>query len=194
MRTAMSGNSLNISWIYLGNDGAIVRNPAAGADPIDLSKEKTLNAANTGTFVTEGNKLLISWSNGKKAEWKIEKDGGRIKGIDGGVVTQPSVMPAGYKLDGSYTASAVSANASSVNTFVFKKDGGFELKRSGTVSTDDVSSQSSDQKKGSYSISGNTLTLKFSDGTVEKALINILDIAGDKYLIINKSRFPHSRG
>ena len=40
MRTAMSGSSLNISWIYLGNDGVIVKNPVAGANPIDSLKKK----------------------------------------------------------------------------------------------------------------------------------------------------------
>ena len=190
MRTSMFGSSLNISWIYLGTDGVIVQNPIAGANPIDLAKEKAKNAAHTGTYKMQGNKILINWSNGKKAEWQIDKEGAKITGIDGGIVTQPASMPAGYKLEGRFSASAVTANLSSANTFLFKKDGAFDLKRSGAVSTSGGGAISKDQKSGKYTITGNTLTLKFADGTVEKSLINIMNISGSKYLIINSGRFP----
>ena len=167
-----------------------MRNPVAGANPIDLAKEKTKNASNTGTYTTQGDKLNISWSNGKKANWRVEKDGARLKGMDGGVVTQPKAMPAGYKLEGNYAGSAVAPNVSASSTFTFKKDGTFQLKKTGTVTTEDGGSIASSQNSGTYNITGNTLTLKFADGKVEKALINILDFAGDKYLIINQGRYP----
>ena len=190
MRTAMSGSSLNISWIYLGNDGVIVKNPVAGANPIDLAKEKAKNAANTGTYTLQGDKLHIKWSNGKTAQWRVEKAGNKLKGMDGGIVTQPAAMPAGYKLEGNYASSAVAPNVSNSSTFTFKKDGTFQLKSSGTVTTSEVASMASSQNSSTYNIAGNTLTLKMADGTVEKSLINILDFAGDKYLIINQKRYP----
>ncbi len=168
MRTSMYGSSLNISWIYLGNDGVIVVDPVAGANPIDLTKEEAKNASNTGTYTKQGDKLIIKWSYGKKAEWRVDKEGNKIKVLDGDIVTQPVPMPANYKLEGSYSASEVVPNASSVNTFHFKNDSTLELRRSGAVDTPGSSATPKDQRTRKYSITGNTLTLKMASGTMEK--------------------------
>lgn len=49
MWTGMCGSSLDISWLYFGDDGQIVRNPKHGVNPVQWDKEKTDNVANTGT-------------------------------------------------------------------------------------------------------------------------------------------------
>ena len=54
-------------------------------------------------------KMHITWQDGKTADWDLEYDKGEISAIDGGIVTLQTGMPAGYKLDGQYAASAMLA-------------------------------------------------------------------------------------
>ena len=193
MWTGAYGTSLDISWLYLGNDGVIVRNPKHGVDPLDVAKEKADNAKNTGTWNMEGNKILVSWSDGKQMSWSFEKEKGVVSSIDGGIVTVQSGMPAGYRLEGKYAALSVLPNVSNSQTIVFKNDGTFSMNSTGTVTTSDVSGVASSDKEGKYTITGNTLTLTFGNGEIKKSVITIWDTGNEKNLVINTRYFPQSK-
>lgn len=194
MWTGMYGSSLDISWIYLDANGNVVKNPKHGVNPVDWAKEKQTNAALTGTYKAVGNKeLQITWSNGKTAKWSIEKKGGEFSIIDGGITTVQDPMPKNYRIEGQYASSVVLPNVAASSTLVFKKDGTFTSSNYGTVTTPDVTGESTKSNSGTYDISGNTLTMKFPDGKVEKSVICIWDMDGKKHLVINSKYYPQEK-
>ena len=193
MWTGMYGSNLDISWIYLSDDGKIVRNPVHGVNPVDWAKEKTDNAKNTGTYTEKDGKLQISWGDGKTANWSIEREKGKVTIIDGGIVSEPDAMPANYRIDGKYAASTVLPNVANSQTLVFQKDGTFSMSNLGTVTTPDVAKAVQDDKAGTYDISGNTLTFKFANGEVKKSVICIWDMDGEKNLVINGRYYPQEK-
>lgn len=186
----MYGSSLDISWLYFGDDGQIVRNPKHGVNPVQWDKEKTDNAANTGTWKQEGEKIVLHWLNGKTASWTYEKEGGHFSIIDGGISTIQDAMPDGYPLEGKFAALTVLPNVSNSNTIWFTKDGRFTLNKTGTVTTPDVAKAVSGDQSGKYSINGNTLTLQFEDGKETRSVIAIWESDGEKNLVINTRYFP----
>lgn len=193
MWTGMYGSNLDISWIFLGDDGRIVRNPVHGVNPVAWEKELKDNAANTGRWEEKDGKLAISWSNGKTEEWSTEKEGGKRTIIDGGIVSEPDAMPAAYRIEGQYAASTVLPNVANSQTLVFGKDGRFTMSNLGTVTTPDVAAAAQNDQKGSYDISGNTLTLNFSDGSQKKSVICIWDMDGEQNLVINSRYYPQEK-
>jgi hypothetical protein len=186
--------SLDINWIFLGADGTIVYDPKNGVDPISYKNEEQNNGNNIGKYQVVGKKMIITWRNGKKAEWSLESKGSDFSTINGGIVTRQDRLPANYRIAGQYAASAVMPNVASVRTFVFSKDGTFTHNSLGTVTTADVTGQKEWNQKGTYTISGNTLTLNFADGTIRKAVVCIWDMGdGTKSLVINGSYFPQEK-
>jgi hypothetical protein len=186
--------SLDINWVFLGADGTIVYDPVSGVDPIDYKTEERHNSNKIGKYKLAGKKMFITWRNGKKEEWGIETKGAELTVLDGGIVTRQARMPAAYRLDGQFAASAVMPNLGSVRTFVFSKDGSFTLNTLGTVTTPDVAAQKEWDQKGTYFITGNTLTLQFASGEKKKSLICIWDMGdGTKSLVINGSYFPQEK-
>lgn len=190
MWTGMYGSSLDISWIYLGNDGIIVRNPVHGVNPVITAKEKSDNPKNTGTYQLKDNKLLIVWSDGKTVEWKTEKKGADFSAINGGIVSRPASMPNNYRISGEYTASSVMPNVSSVQKLIFDKDGRFQMKQSGAITTPDATATKQTDKQGSYDISGNTLSLRFDNGETKRATLAIWNMDGKENLVINSKYYP----
>jgi hypothetical protein len=194
MWTGMYGSSLDISWIHLGNAGSIVVDPENGTNPVNYAAELKTNANNVGKYKIEKNKIIITWSNGKKAEWSVERGNGEITALNGGIVSPPKAMAANYRISGQFAGGAVLPNVSSIKTFVFNKDGSFTLNRSGAINTADVSAISQDTNGGTYSITGNTLRLNFTNGHKEVANILMWDMdGGKKYLVINKTSFPQEK-
>jgi hypothetical protein len=193
MWTGMYGTSLDISWIYMDKSGNIVKNPKHGVNPVDWVKEKQTNAKQTGTYKVQGNKLAITWSDGSKASWSLEKKAGKYSIIDGGITTIQTGMPKNYRIEGQYSSSVVLPNVAATSTLVFSKDGTFTSSNYGTVTTPDVSGESTNSNKGTYDISGNTLTMKFPDGKVEKSVIAIWDMDGKKNLVINSKYYPQEK-
>ena len=195
LRTVMwMGSGLEISWLFLGNNGMIIRDPKHGVNPVNYPAEAADNAANTGKYKIAGNKLYVSWQNGQTSEWPLEYNHGGLSAVDGGIVTQPDGMPANYRLSGQYAGGAVLPNVASTHTFVFSKDGTFTLNKYGTVYTPQITGQSESNSRGTYYITGNTLHLDFANGEKAVAVIWIWDEGeGGKHLVINKSSFPQER-
>jgi hypothetical protein len=189
--TAFGGGSLTISWIYLGSDGTIVHNPRHGVDPIDVEAEKKDNEENVGSYQIEGDKMNIVWSNGRKDDWSIEKENGEITIIDGGIVTIPDKFEKGETIKGKFAATALGSSFSRVQSFIFKKDGKFDLVTSTAVSNEYFSDYGENRKGGSYDLDGNTLRLQFEDGRKEIATISHWkQDDGKLHLVINNSSFP----
>ncbi len=187
------GTSLDISWLYLGDDGTLVRNPTGGVNPVDVAWERQHNAANTGTYTLEDNRMLITWANGQTVTWNVEYEGGDLSAVDGGLVTEPDALPDDYRLDGQYATSAVLPDVSGSQTLIFRPDGTFERSTLGTVHAGIASGQSASEAQGTYLISGNTLTLTMANGDVKKSIICTMAIYKDPSLVINSSHYPRER-
>lgn len=194
LRTVMWSGSLEISWVYLGNDGTIIFNPKNGVNPVNITAETANNKANTGSYKIVGDQLQITWKNGKTASWSFEKTDGEFSAIDGGLLSKPEVLPTNYKLNGQYAAGTVTANLSSSSTLIFTPDGKFTESRYGAVSTAETGASSSDQRAGTYQISGNTMKLKYNSGEIYIAVVGLYRIS-DKltYFIINNSSYKHEK-
>ncbi len=186
-----NGSGTDISWIYLGSDSVIIKDPKYGVDPVDLAAEKAHNAGKTGKYSISGNKMLISWQNGKTAEWNLDYKDGQLVSIDGGSVNKQTPLPANYRIAGQYSAGSILPNISSSSTIVFNKDGSFSQNSYGGVSTTAGSAVSQDISDGSYTITGNTIWLKYTSGNKAVSMISILTKPNGKtQLIINNSSFP----
>lgn len=190
LKTTMYGSSLDISWVYLGNDGEIVKDPKHGVNPINISAERVDNVAYTGTYKVVGSNFQITWKNGKSETWSFEKTKGEYSSINGGIVTQPSALPINYKLTGSYAAGAVTANLSASSTLTFTADGKFKEARLGAVSTNETGASAADKRQGTYTITGNTLKLKYNSGENYVAVVGIYKIStAITYFIINSTSY-----
>jgi len=189
--TNPNGSTTDISWIYLGADSVIIKDPKYGVDPVDLVAEKAHNAGKTGKYSISGNKMLISWQNGKTAEWNLEYKDGQLTAIDGGSVIKQTPLPANYRITGQYSAGSILPNISSSSTIVFSKDGSFSQSNYGGVSTTAGSVVSQDISEGNYTITGNTIRLNYTSGNKAVSMISIWTKPNGKtHLIINNSSFP----
>jgi len=185
------GGSLDISWIYLGKDGSIVRDPKHGLDPVDMAAEKNDNAENAGTYKIEDDKLKITWANGKTDEWSVEKKDGEIDAMDGGLVSVPEKFGSDDHIQGQFAATAFSPGFSNVQTMVFKKDGTFSLTSSNAVSNEVTTAYGESNQKGKYELNGNTIRLKFDNGNQSVASIaHWKEADGKLMLVINNNSFP----
>lgn len=191
--TTMYGSSLDVSWIFLGSDGTVVRNPKNGVNPINYKAELTGNENNVGKYKISGNTIMVTWANGSTSKWNTTAKNGEYETIDGGIVSRQTGMPANYRLSGTFTASAFLSGLSSVHKLTFNKDGSFVLNKSGAVATSNVAALSQGQSGGTYNITGNTLTLNFADGQKQVSVICIWDNGSKKNLVINSSYFPQDK-
>lgn len=191
MYSAFGGGSLDISWIYLGDDGTLIRNPVHGLNPVNVEAERNGNEKNIGQYELKDDKLHITWNNNKTSEWRIEKKDGEISIIDGGIVTVPNEFNDGETIEGKFSAMALGGGFSRVQTFLFRKDGKFELNASTAISTDYISDYGENSNGGEYELDGNTLRLTFNNG--KKQVANIAhwkEDDGSLVLVINNSSFP----
>ncbi len=190
LKTTMWSSGLSIEWIYLGSDGTIIFNPKYGVNPVNIVEESTKNASNIGTYKVVGNTFQIKWKNGKSESWPFEKSKGEYSAINGGIVTIPEALPVNYKLNGSYSAGAITANLSSSSTLNFTSDGKFTQGSYGAVSTNETGASSTSKNSGTYNVSGNTLKLKYNSGETYIAVVGIYKISNTlSYFIINSSSY-----
>ena len=180
---------LQISWLWLGDDGTFVRNPANGANPINYALEKTNNAAQTGHYTKDGNTLHATYETGKTEDWAMEYDGNRLNTIDGLFVGQADEMPADYRLNGSYAARTFFRNVGNISTFNFKPDGTFTLDAEGYVTTEDAAANAKKASGGTYNITGNTLHLNYDNGESTVSVIGVYKAGNSNFLVINNNYF-----
>lgn len=170
---------VSIDWYYLGNDGAFVKNPKNGVQPINLEAEKKNNLQNTGTYSihsSEGKPYIkITWASGSTTTMALKYENGDIVEMDIlGTMIRQTGLPKGYKLNALYEG------ASTDLSFDFNSDGSFIFKDY------DIDTYQWETFPGKYEITGNNLKLTFSDNSVVLCMIAILD---DGNLIINREYY-----
>jgi len=186
------GGYTEYTWFYLSDDGVIVRNARHGMNPINPEKEKEDNEKNIGTYKERQKKLFIKWEDGKRDTFDFNRDDPSELGIDGGLVTVPNAFDDDHRIKGQFAYTSFNPMLSKVNTIVFKKNGTFELTNSTSVNVKDVTgTYGENSTSGKYKITGNTLTLKFANGNVEKSNIAYWkNDDGSLLLVINNKTFP----
>lgn len=184
-----SGSNLEISWLFFTKDGVICKNPTFGVNPFNLKKELELNQANTGKFTVAANKMTINWGNGKSQSLKAEFNGTTLKGLDGGICTKAKPFSAKFLSGKTYSGSASAGDVSQSTVIEFKADGSFIMNRSGSISgSGNISGAASSQssKTGKYSVTGNTIVFKYSDGTEWRTLAQPYDLGNDDIILNDK--------
>lgn len=131
---------------------------------------------NIGTYTLTKNLLKVRWVSGTNSEYNVAYKNGEIISIDVmSIVMRQYGVPAGFKLKGTYNGVISAGEVSSERTFSFLANGSFNVQNTGYVSTSIGNARSTNSKSGKYSVLGNTLTLSFDDGTVEKSTIAVWD-------------------
>lgn len=182
---ASGGSSLN--WYFLADNGTFVVDPIHGVNPVNLYAERMDNMKNIGIYTLTKNLLKVQWVNGTTSEVGVEYKNGEIISIDAmSIVMRQYGVPAGFKLNGTYSGVLSAGGVSSGRTFLFSANGSFNIQNTGYVSNSIGNARSTNSKSGKYSISGNTLTLSYDDGTIEKSTIAIWD----NRLVINGTSLP----
>lgn len=169
---ATGGSSLD--WYFLADNGTIVVDPKHGTDPVNLAAERVDNMKNMGTYSIEGDLLKIKWVNGTNTDVEVEYKDGDICRIDAmSLVMRQTGVPAGYTLNGTYSGVTGVGNIAAGRTFSFSNNGSFTGVNTGYVSAEQGNATAEKNISGTYNITGNTLTLTYADGTIEKAPIAI---------------------
>ncbi len=182
---ATGGSSLD--WYFLADNGTIVVDPKHGANPVNLAAERVDNMKNMGTYIIEGDLLKIKWVNGTSTDVEIEYKDGDIIRIDAlSIVMRQTGFPAGYKLNGTYSGVTGVGNIAAGRTFSFSDNGSFTGVNTGYVSADPGNATAEKNISGQYNITGNTLTLNYADGNIEKAPIAIWE----SRLVIGNTSLP----
>ena len=180
---------LRIGWLWLGDDGTFVRDPKFGVDPVNTAMEKEHNAASAGTYTKNGKIIAVTYYSGKKENWAMEYDNGKLNTIDGWFVEAQKGLPANYKLEGKFSANFHIGYVSKQQTYTFNNDGTLTLTGQATVNTGvGGGTATAGAEKGTYVIKGNTMTIKMANGDNSIAVIGFLP--GTKpAIIINNAMF-----
>jgi hypothetical protein len=186
IRWLTSGNT-SLNWYFLADNGTIVVDPIHGVNPVNLYAERMDNMKNIGTYTLTKNLLKVKWVNGTTSEVEVEYENGEIIRIDAmSIVMRQYGVPAGFRLNGTYSGVLSAGGVSSGRTFTFSKGGSFSIQNTGYVSNGVTNAVSTNSNAGKYVISGNTLTLNYDDGKLEKSIIAIWD----NRLVINGTSLP----
>lgn len=164
---------VDLGWYYLGNDGTFVKNPKNGVSPVNITAEKQNNIENTGTYIITGNTIEITWHSGDVSKLALKFKDGEIVEMDvSGIMVRPNGLPKGFTLNATYQGLNNGA------TYVFESGGAFSSKV--------YENGQWVNRKGTYSIGGNNLTLRNSDGSGTLCLLALLD---DGAIVINTSYY-----
>lgn len=179
---------LRLYWLYLGDDGTFVKDPKFGVDPVNYTLEKQNNSLNVGTYKKTHDMIMVTYANGKTETWKIEYLNGTLNTIDGLYASIESPLPSNFKLNGSFTANLYTTSIASTQTYTFNNDGNVTLTGLGAIRNDATNATASSQKRGTYFIKGNTISINFTNEQPLRAVIGFLP--GTKpSVIINETLF-----
>lgn len=191
MRTQFWGSQLEISWLFFTSDGKVVRNPRFGVNPIQLQKETAENGKNVASCRLSGSKMQLSWGDGRVQNVNVEFKDGVLSAFDGGLCTKPKPFSFKFFPDRTYSGLAVVGNVTRSVTMFFGRDGSFRTESVGAVSgsgnlTGVAAAKGSDG--GTYSINGNTIVFKYTNGNEWKAVAQPYDM-GKEEIIVNDQLF-----
>lgn len=191
MRTQFWGSQLDVSWLFFTADKKLVRNPQFGVNPLQIAKEIAKAPGNVASYTVAGNKMTLKWSDGKTQTVNVDFKKGALEGFDGGVVSKASPFTFSSFPNLTYGGMANVGSVARSVTFYFGKDGKFTGDRLGSISGSGNTSgaaASSRKENGTYSISGNTIIFKYSDGTEWRVVAQPYDL-GNEEIIINDQLF-----
>ena len=181
LRTSFAFGSFNISTFYLAPGNRYVDNPMGGVDPFDFAKA---DPKSFGPYQFNGkDKISVQWGGGRPAQAiSVETKNGKIIALDGGIVTKALSYGKSQMLDATYSGglSAGGGAVTAARDLILSKDGKFSMSTGGGISTDQASALSTSSSRGTYTLGGNTLTLKFSNGAVEKHTVMPFSTAADE--------------
>lgn len=184
---SVRANVLDIATLYLGKGDQIARNPKTSIDRFDLETEKKLNAANAGTYLIDGEKMMIHWGDGRTENWRVAYSSMALYGIDGKMVAVQKAMPLNYSLNGKFDINGLAHYTNTV-TIEFSYKGGFVV-RNKTIALHAANVEVPPSQRGRYEIRGNTLHLLYDNGEKRAATICLPVINGKKYLVINSNYY-----
>ena len=147
--------------------------PGGLANPADFGTLQKLDPDHCGTYGINGKKITIQHAGGQPVTTDFSSEnGGAVLNFDGPGAVRVGSFKNNQTLEGNYEAGAtvkrVGSFIAASATMVFHRDGTYTAGRLGTVqSTGDrvsagASAESSD--KGTYKLSGNTLTITHANG------------------------------
>lgn len=185
--------TLELSFIYLGDDGTIVMDPRLGADPVNPEEEAKLGTK-VGKYTLSDEKADVTWSDGSKSTYNLQYNKGDISGWDSGIMVRCDKYPANTKFEKSFKGGNVVSGGGSLvgsfQTYNFHQNGTFDLGTQGTISTAETGGISTGSYKGTYQLGGNTLKLAFEDGKTDTFVITPFeDYYGKEGFILNGTHF-----
>src|SRR5437016_6189367 len=94
LRTTYAFGNLSLNTIYVGAGNKIAIDPKGGIDPFDFEAAAKESSSRVGAFKIEGNKIVVTWTGGKKVDkLSVEFDKGTFSAYDGGLVTKADAYP-----------------------------------------------------------------------------------------------------
>jgi hypothetical protein len=144
-------------------DGSVYQNLDTSVDKLDVTKSKQQEPKEWGTWKKNGNEFTITWNDGDTETWEEDE----------WFTTQAA--RAGEKIAGSYKSISGGGNVAfggdvmvfSASNISFDGDK-FTYESTGGGTSTSITAYSSQNKAGTYELKGNTITLKFNNGSVEK--------------------------
>ncbi len=146
-------------------DGTVVKEPNVPLDALKFNALTKQQATNWGTYEKRAGRIHITWSDGKKSDYKLTDSQRAIGGS------------AGDKMDGTFRSISGSGNLAfggnaavvASSSITFASDGRFTMENVAGSSSSNVSAYSKADTAGRYALSGYTLTLKFNNGKERRA-------------------------
>lgn len=167
MMTRMNmGTSLELKGWYFKN-GQVTSRPGGNLASFDFRQAAAKDPNQTGTFAISGNKMTITWANGKQSTGTYEPSDHNCFYWDMGSFCPVQPFGNNVKLDGTFEggASAGYGRVANVTQLTLTSGGTYKLDGVGSI-TSEVSANSqlyagsSGSETGTYEINGTTLLLK----------------------------------
>lgn len=165
MTRMIPGSSLEISGWYFKN-GRVSNRPTGNLANFDFNAAAKANPDLTGTYTISGKKLIIQWSNGKKAEAEYEPSDHNCFYWDMGSFCPVDPFPANTKLNGTFEggASAGYGAVANAHTLTLSSNGTYKLSSASSLHSDakggsQLYGGASGDESGTYTISGTIMTL-----------------------------------
>jgi hypothetical protein len=213
LNTSYSNGYTSIGTVLIGPDHKFALNPRNGIDPFDWEAAAKASPGSVGTFTVVGNSVKVTLASGKTVGYEAEFSGGTFSAFDGGLITKAEAYKKDQTLDQSYGGSIGTENVTSVISLTFKSDGTYTMNRLGAITGGKVgddttrggenrgNASAESTVKGTYKLSGNTLTLTPDGGKAEKHTVLPFNTAldpkkakiGDDHMIFDSRKLVREK-
>lgn len=165
LRTTYFAGSLSLNTMYFGPGNHVVIDPPHGVDPLDFAAAAKETPDKAGTYTVQGNNIRITWANGKTEQLPVEFEHGELSAYDGGLIVKADAYSTNQRLSGTYAWGATTANVSSSRTLKLSSDGTYTMTSLGGIHNTPGNSRTAlGLETGTYTLGGNTLVLRATDG------------------------------